>query len=171
MKATTIQTIGALVGTAALAGSTVAGFAAPSASANGQHVPEGIAATQQAAHKTPAAQSEFAHVANAAGTFSFDQNAITPTHVITDVFCKAATALCVSLPDYQAEAFGGIMRIRGDVDNELSATVEDIVDSKGSKKTVLTCSCASNGAGGGAIANAEVEGVDLETIASIARAR
>lgn len=171
MKATTIKTISAFVGTAALAGTTVAGLAAAPAATSVQQGGTAPAATQQAALGAHASQEGFVHVAHATGAFSYDQNAVTPTHAITDVFCKAASALCVSLPDYQAKASNGTIRIGGTAGGETYATVDEIADSEGSKKITLTCSCASNGAGGGAIANAQVEGVDLKTIASIANTR
>lgn len=50
-------------------------------------------------------------------------------------------------------------------------TLDAMADEEGSTGFVMACSCASNGPGGGAIANAEVTGVSFESIAKLAGER
>ena len=49
-----------------------------------------------------------------------------------------------------------------------TATVDELAGEEGAASYVMACSCATNVAGGGAIANAEVEGVSLETLVQMA---
>ena len=48
------------------------------------------------------------------------------------------------------------------------ATVDELAGEEEATSYVMACSCATNVAGGGAIANAEVEGVSLETLVQMA---
>lgn len=43
-----------------------------------------------------------------------------------------------------------------------------MADEQGADSYTIGCSCATNGPGGGAIANAEVSGVSLATLAALA---
>ena len=76
---------------------------------------------------------------------------------ISGVFCKAAATLCASLPTYGCEAV-----------KAAAATVDELAGEEEATSYVMACSCATNVAGGGAIANAEVEGVSLETLVQMA---
>ena len=49
-----------------------------------------------------------------------------------------------------------------------TATVDELAGEEEATSYVMACSCATNVAGGGAIANAEVEGVSLETLVQMA---
>ena len=46
--------------------------------------------------------------------------------------------------------------------------MDELAGEEGAASYVMACSCATNVAGGGAIANAEVEGVSLETLVQMA---
>lgn len=110
-------------------------------------------------------------VSQVEGSFSYDQSAVSSNKTISDVFCKAATALCSSLPNYGITSAQPPLSVTGDVDNTFSATVDDMANQEGTASHVMACACASNLPGGGAIANAEVEGVSLESVAKLAQAR
>ena len=51
---------------------------------------------------------------------------------------------------------------------EFTTTVEEVAGEEEGTAYVMACSCATTVAGGGAIANAEVEGVSLETLVQMA---
>ena len=116
-------------------------------------------------------ESNLVNVPTVSGTFSYSQTALTPNKTITEVFCKAAATLCASLPDYGCSYVQASINVSGDVDNAFSATVSEMTDQEGAAKHVMACACASNVPGGGAIANAEVEGVSLESVAAMAQAK
>lgn len=168
MKATTIKGAGALLGAVALAGSGLV-VAAP-AFADASDVNAGAQAQEGAAFGAENAQRSLVRVANAQGAFSFDQGALTSNEAIRNVFCKAAAAVCASLPDYGAASAAQPVHVGGDVASSFEATVGDMAGSEGSQARIMACSCASNLAGGGAVANAEVSGVPLAVIAAMAGA-
>lgn len=105
------------------------------------------------------------------GVFAYSQTALSSNKTIAEVFCKAAATLCASLPDYGGSYVQSAITVSGNADNAFSATVDEMADREGAAKHVMACSCASNVPGGGAIANAEVEGVSLESVATMARVR
>ena len=92
---------------------------------------------------------------------------------ISGVFCKAAATLCASLPTYGCEAVkaaavkAAAVTVAGP-NASFTATVDELADEEEATSYVMACSCATNVAGGGAIANAEVEGVSLETLVQMA---
>lgn len=100
------------------------------------------------------------------GSFSYDQNVVTSNASISKTFAKAAAVLCESLPRYGAAPMAAITV--GADGGWFSATVEEMADDEGAQGRVLGCACASNVAGGGAIANAEVSGASFESIAHLA---
>ena len=153
----------AVIGSLALAGS-VSAIAAPYAQASTggseAYAAEAAEGSAQASVQKQAVE----------GTFSYDQTALTPNSIISNVFCKAAATLCASLPDYHAAALSYRISICGP-DSQLAATVDDLSEAEGAQGHVMACSCATNLAGGGAIANAEVTGVSLASVAQLVGAR
>ena len=99
------------------------------------------------------------------GTFSYTQDAVSSNAEISGVFCKAAATLCASLPTYGCEAVKAAAVTVAGPNASFTATVDELAGEEEATSYVMACSCATNVAGGGAIANAEVEGVSLETLA------
>lgn len=159
MNKTAVKVTGTLASLTLLAGTgAVVATAATNSTAG---------AESQAGISTASATAGVSHLVNAShveGTFSYNQDVLTSNKVITDVFCKAATSLCSSLPDYGISDKQAPIDVTGTVGNAFSATVDDMADAEGTTSHVMACACASNLPGGGAIANAEVEGVSLESI-------
>lgn len=87
---------------------------------------------------------------------------------ISGVFCKAAATLCASLPTYGCEAVKAAAVTVAGPGASFTATVDELAGEEEATSYVMACSCATNVAGGGAIANAEVEGVSLETLVQMA---
>lgn len=108
--------------------------------------------------------------ANVQGDFAFDQGVLSSNADISNTFSKASTALCANMPAYLETLEAQPINVGGDVGNGFSATLSEIADDEGTESYELACSCASNPAGGGAIVNANVEGVSLASIADKARA-
>lgn len=164
------KTVTALVGTMALTASAFAGTA-PALADNAKQVsdqaPQSI--SQQQSNMDDA--NGAAKTARVQGTFSFDQGVLTSTADITTRFSKAAASLCANMPTYLVSRGEAPIAVGGDVDNGFSATLSEMADQEGTESYELACSCASNGPGGGAIANAEVEGVSLASIANLAKIR
>ncbi len=104
-------------------------------------------AVEQAAE---AKAAETAGVQEVVGQFSYDQGVVTSNETIASVFAKAAATLC------QATA--------------MEATVAEMAEEEGADSYMIGCSCASNLPGGGAIANAEVSGISLASLATMAGA-
>lgn len=166
MNETTTKVAGALASLTLLAGAGAA-VAVPTMQAGADGAVRAEIVTSDGAAKG----SLLANVSQVEGEFSFDQGALSSNGSIADVFCKAAASLCASLPDYGIERTQSPINVSGDVGNGFSATVDEMKDRKGTASHVMACACASNVAGGGAIANAEVEGVSLESIVEMAEAR
>ena len=102
------------------------------------------------------------------GVFSFSQDAVTCNQDIASIFQKAAATLCQTMPDYDAMAAPEAIEVSGP-QASFAATVEGLGD-EGAAGAIMGCACATNVPGGGAIANAEVQGVALAAIAAIAQA-
>lgn len=163
MKATTIKSVGAFVSVAALMGSSFAAVPAIATESASGEVP---AAVEQSTRATQAFTPVTADQVQ--GRFAYSQDAITSNVDISSVFCKAAATLCVSMPEYVADQVDGRILVSGP-NSSMTVAVEGIGDDQESSK-IVGCSCASNGAGGGAVANAEVSGVDLATLYRMAQA-
>lgn len=156
MKTQTMKTLGGVMSAMALV-SGGAGMAAIAPIQSAEAAPQAtVAATE--------AQEVIAVVKAVEGTFSFTQNAVTSNETISNVFSKAAATLCASLPTYSADSAKVALLSVSTPDASFEATVADAAASEGSTSYMMACSCATNVAGGGAIANAEVEGVSLETL-------
>lgn len=155
-----------LVGSAALGvASTQAGAAAPVADAHGQS--EAVATNGSETVRTEGVS----RIANVQGDFSYTQDAVTPTSTIAGTFVKAVSSLCASLTDYDMSQLDQRIAVYGSDGARIDATISEMGQADGADTSVMACSCASNGAGGGAIANAEVSGVSFETVARLAGER
>ena len=161
MKSTTknnaAKAVGAVASVTMLATAGVA-YAAPAT----QDAVVGEATVEAASLEqgAPAIVSE----ADVRGTFAFTQDELTPNQTIATMFMRAATSLCASTSTYAVDAASAVIAVGGDVPASFSATVDEMADQAGDEAFVLACACASNGPGGGAVANAEVEGVSLAGI-------
>ena len=102
------------------------------------------------------------------GTFSYTQDAVSSNAEISGVFCKAAATLCASLPTYGCEAVKAAAVTVAGPNASFTATVDELAGEEEATSYVMACSCATNVAGGGAIANAEVGRVSLETLVQMA---
>lgn len=157
----------ALVGSVALVGAGSA-MAAPLAMA--QSVPAGDGAAQQVEYDSSQSSIGFTAVSNVEGTFSYSQDAVSPNSEITGVFGKAVASLCASMPNYTIDRIDKAIEVNGPA-KSFSATVDQMAESEGATQHIMACSCASNLPGGGAVINAEVEGVSLESVARMADVR
>lgn len=155
------KTVGA-VASAAMLAVTGAANVAPALAA--QPDDAAIVAEQGTATAPEAAQ------AVVQGEFSYSQEIITPNATISSVFAKAAATLCKTATQECTACCASAIAVGGDVTNGFSATVAEMSEEDLTQALIMGCSCASNAAGGGAIANAEVEGVPLETILKMATA-
>ena len=140
MKSQTIKTLGGVMSAVALisGGAGVAQAATVDSAAPAPAMPVVTAASDSAAPEAPGART-------VEGSFSYDQDAVTANAEISGVFCKAAGPGA-----------------------SFTATADELAGEEGAASYVMACSCATNVAGGGAIANAEVEGVSLETLVQMA---
>lgn len=162
MSGSNARKFGAVAGSVLLASGAVA-FAAPLANASEQ--------APAAAEVAEAASQERADAVSAAsveGAFSYDQAVVTPAGDIAGVFMKAANAVCASLPDY-CVCMQRVVAVSGPA-GAFEATVDDMATEDGAQSYIMGCACASNVAGGGAVANAEVSGVSLASVAALAGA-
>ncbi|MCI8425294.1 MAG: hypothetical protein HFJ72_06510 [Adlercreutzia sp.] len=165
---TTLKKTALMAGTAALA---VSGLVAPAAAAVAQEIPGNAPAVETSDVSSPALENQQARAVE--GSFSFTQNAVTENATITSVFSKAAAALCQAMPDYavqQLAASPAIQVENGQSGHTYAGTVADMSSEEGSQSFVMACSCASNVAGGGAMANADVSGVSLASIVGLVAA-
>lgn len=165
---TTVKALGATVGAVALVGSSVA-LALPA-------IEQGVAGSQTvdaalASHEGAAPQAGTVRVAGVQGSFSFDQNTVTSSADIANVFNKAAATLCASLPKYGVAQAAQTIAVSTGGEYGFTAQMGELSGSKGAESSIIGCSCASNVPGGGAIANAEVEGVTLASLAAMAGAK
>lgn len=122
-------------------------------------------ADQTAVEQSSVAQAlGIVNVSAVSGEFSYSQEILTLNTFISTVFRNAVTSLCASAPEQDA-AYNAIpIAVGGDVPHSYEATVDEMSDSSSTATLTMGCTCASNGPGGGAVANAEVEGVTLESV-------
>ena len=106
------------------------------------------------------------------GTFSFSQEAVTPTDVIRKGFAQIPRHLCGSDPaaleTSDMDANDWSLTVGGDVENAYTATLGELSE-EGSAQLVMGCTCAGNPAVGQASVNADVLGVRMAHIASLAK--
>ncbi len=162
MKTSQAKLFGSLASSVLLVGAGAA-VAAPAVTAV-----TGDDAVAYAAPVEKAAAPAKAGVADVKGDFGYTQLAVTSTTDITGVFSKAAAVLCTGLPDYAVEGVAGALTITGGT--QMQATVADMQADDAAASVLMACACASNTAGGGAVANADVSGVTLATVAALVQA-
>lgn len=162
MKTDAMKKFGAVAGSVALVGTAAVGAVQPALAAN---VEADAAASEIASPSLADATKHMADVLcvnEVCGQFTFDQNALTSTSDIKGVFAQAAAVLCNGLPAY-LDTVAAPIQVSGE-NAAFSATVEDMAADENAKSMIMGCACSSNVAGGGAIANAEVSGVAIESV-------
>ena len=117
-----------------------------------------VAASASAESYRAAAQAQQA----VAGEFAYSQSAVTSADDIRGVFCVAARTLCASMPDYGVSLAKQAIAVSGG--KSFVATVDEMASASEEDSFLLACVCASNVAGGGAAANAQVQGVKLAAV-------
>lgn len=157
---TKIKQVGAVLGATVLAGTSTLAIA-PAALADGLQAPSTCAV-----EIATGADLEIAKPArDVRGAFSYTQDAITDNTLIKDVFVKAASSLCTSIPKY-CVSDASALAISGP--RSFETTVDELTQESGEESVVMGCACASNGPGGGAMVNADVSGVPVAVLAAIA---
>ncbi|MEG0027622.1 MAG: hypothetical protein RR360_06965 [Raoultibacter sp.] len=164
MKIQTTKKIGAVIGTVALVG---AGTAAATPALTDTVSPASTVATQASERQITTNKEIATHLQ---GSFNFNQDKVSSTTNIAEVFSKAAAALCDGLPNYGMTTKSNPIAVSGDINNSFEATVNEMKTDAEAGVMTMACACASNMPGGGAIVNAEVSGVSLESIAKTAGA-
>lgn len=159
------KTVGAFAGAAMLAVTGAASVVPAVAQPVAADAPDAAVAVADASAKTVAAKAPVV-----SGDFAFAQDVITPNDTIGTVFAKAAATLCQCATQEAATCCASAIAVGGDVTSAYSATVADMAAGDASTRVIMGCSCATNVAGGGAIANAEAEGVTLESVYAQAQA-
>ena len=163
MHKDTLKIVGsALSAVALVSGGATMAVAAPADAPDAGSTPTAVTARE-------AAGSTVVEAVPVEGTFSFDQGSLTATESIAGVFAKAAAVLCTAMPAYETQAASAIDE-SAPGGASFTATVDEMASEEGAESYIMACSCASNVPGGGAIANAEVEGVSLATILKMAAA-
>lgn len=159
MEAISARTAGAVLGAIALASSGLAAVTPAVASAQNAGAAAGAAESNDMARQCAMSTTKYV-----AGSFTYSQAAITPAADISAVFCKAASALCTSLPAYgEAAASQGIaLHFNSESLGVFAGGGGD--DGEG---MLMACSCSTNAAGGGAIANAAVSGTSVRTLSQM----
>ena len=156
MESNRAKTTGALLGAVMLAGSGLAAAAPLAASAQTADAP--VAASEAC---ETARQCALTTAKSVVGSFAFSQAAETPASDISDVFRKAASALCASLPVYgETAAAEGIALFS----NGASVGAFLTGDNAEAESMLMACSCSTNAAGGGAIVNATASGTSVKTL-------
>ena len=143
---------------AGMGAAPIAALAAPAAPADGD-------AAAMAAVETTRAQASKAS-ASVTGAFAYTQDAVTSTAQLRDVFAKSAAVLCQALPDYGCTTCAKAIMLTAP-GTAVEATVADLAGRDAQGSTLLACACATNAPGGGAVANAEAQGVVFQALAAI----
>lgn len=95
------------------------------------------------------------------GTFSFDQNTITPNNVIASQFKVASATLCSATDEFiQVNPLEWRLSVTGDVNEQFSASVDELANESSVKQT-MTCTCGGNPADGRATITADVKGIPI----------
>lgn len=131
--------------------------------------PAAYAVTEHAAVAESSSVSRVG-AADVQGAFSFGQNVVSSNASVKDVFGKAAGVLCGALPDYGVQQTHQALAVSARGVAAPDAVVDEARTASDGSSFVMTCACSTNGVAGGAIANAEVSGVMLKTLAALASA-
>lgn len=112
-------------------------------------------------------ETEFLKVANVSGSFSFDQNTITPKDEIFNLFGTAVTGMCAKpwfAFEEGNEAIGEyFINVSGAMKHAYSVKLDDL-KKENSKTEIMKCSCST----GAAVAQTYVTGIPMECILSLA---
>lgn len=137
--------------------------AAPAADAAENSATSQPAATGEAGAAAYANGFTKMSVENLVGEFAYTQDAVSSNARISEMFCRAASALCatgVQEAVTVADEAGLTITFDG---TAFAASVGGDDDAARQSK-VMTCACSTNGPGGGAVATAEVTGVSLASL-------
>ena len=163
MKKQTIQTLSVVSSAAVL----LAGCAVPAPETNVDAPAQAVSAAapvqkDSVLELNAAEAKKFDSIANVQGSFSYNQDTVTPADEIFNLFGTVVTGMCAkpgfelenSKADYYVNVGGRIRQ---------SYTV-DLKKSEGQTSRTLLCSCST----GPATANANIVGVKLESVLSLA---
>ena len=132
---------------------------------------EGVTYSNGIAVETFVAQpAAVSPIANVQGEFAFNQDVVTPTDEVFNLFGTAVTGVCASpaAPSIvEGEAEDWTISVDGDVEHSFSAKLRDLAE-QSSKTQTMACACANNPAGGSLIANAQVTGIPMADIVEMA---
>ncbi|MDO4549298.1 MAG: molybdopterin-dependent oxidoreductase [Clostridia bacterium] len=112
------------------------------------------------------AQESYKQVANIQGEFSFDQNVLTPTDEVFNIFGTAVTGICAK-PGFafdRTDRENYFINIKGRIKHSYSLSLDDLMQ-RNAERRVMTCSCATSPA----IANARVTGVALSDVIELSQ--
>ena len=168
MKKSAVQVLSAVAGASVL----LAGCAPQEAAAP---APQQTAPAAQAEAAAPSAfenavisareTAAYDKLANVTGEFTFNQDTVTPADEVFSLFGTAATALCAK-PGFAFEKTSGedyYVNVGGTIKKAYSLNLSAIADMEPTTRT-LACSCGH----GPAVANAQVTGVKLADVLSLA---
>lgn len=162
MKKETSKKWAAAAGSIVLASSALAGVGTAVAAEGVADVPQAAAEAAEGAQGAGAVKQ-----ATVQGDFAYDQATVTPTATISTMFTKAAATLCTTAPEYAQQCVANCpIHVTGN-GAALDATVADMAGEDGAKSMIMGCACSTNAAGGGAIMNANAEGVAIATVVAM----
>lgn len=155
--------------------------AAPAASnaakESGESIPENI--VMEEAEKAPLSEingysleavdseaMEYKKVADVEGEFRFNQDVISPSSDVFNIYGTALTGVCAK-PAFALEAGyeeGGeyYINVSGSLKHAKSVTLADLQDKEETR--IMSCACAT----GGSVVNAEVSGIPLSAVLELA---
>lgn len=153
---------GTLAAAGLLAASGTTAFAAMAPEPSAMEAPAASAAESGAAVGTQAVAVK--------GVFAYDQDKTLSNGQIRSVFASAVNALCA--PTLEADRYEGSRSIDVLVEGlqTMQATIDGLAHQSDTGTFIMGCACASNPAGGGAAANAEVQGVAVGEVMRLAYA-
>lgn len=160
----TMRKAGALAGAALMAS---AGALSAATIADAAPAPEQAAPIERSLEVTTFQANAKAY--EVVGSFMYAQDVVADNATIRTTFSKAAAALCQSLPQYGAQTAAPGIAVSSPA-GSYAASVAQLGAEDEAQSYQLSCSCASNVAGGGAVANANVQGVSLASVAQQAQA-
>ena len=109
----------------------------------------------------------FVSVPDAQGTFSFNQEGVTPNDELFNVFGAALTSMCSKPATEFADVEGGVanfyVNVGGNIKKNFTIDVRDLADDA-SQETMMACSCAT----GSPFGQAAVMGVPLSAVVEMA---
>lgn len=151
---------------AGLAGATVAVCVAPLAAvAETPGTYEAVGPTVQAVESVEVPGAGCAVVHNVQGTFAFNQDEITPSDDLFNIFGATVESMC-SKPTVASAQDNGVasyyVNVGGDIKKAYTVNIAEMGDD--AVENVLVCSCAT----GGALGQAAVVGVPVEKVISVA---